>query len=851
MSWRFLLLRSAVVATSLVMVLSALVAVSNASASPAPSLGAPAAPASPETGAPTGPTEHGAPTSVAARVSATLAADHVPPKDIFLPNFNVPRAALGATVTPLYSEAPAPMGLGDYGIQEVGGRDVGTISYTSSIEGSLTLDQLNATYLDGNGPDSVSIQLNTVLTNVDLFGNHSYQFWIQNVPVYIPHLDQLSILDNVWNFSSPAYNFTPNSLYSYDGVIIAPVYYFASGPTFHTAMPFTVRVYNNATLYRDRPAVYLNYSVTLSNGTTVSGSYDRVVFNSTALKHPTAPAARPTFQINGEEVGSNGYLPNDAELMLGGSDDGSTTSVSNVQGTMQLFTLPNGTTTYRPVPAAFDFGTDTGETTEGMAEWASGGAVPTAHLGPGPSFLDPLWGLAGASFGHVDQTLTVSPSNAFVFVSPGATFRDKTAQWAGVPVSGTVVYELPAGLYSYRILLSEYRPIAFVLNGTASYTASLRFAPSLGVYTPLWAWNNAQLAAISDPGGAGTLANPYVLFNAPATINPLFGQFNDFEFPVFMGIFLSYTTDYVTIEDAPSFLIQYSLPGQLTALGEYGFPTFNYLQLEFENASHVSIVDTPVISGWFSEFSIGESLGSLLLWNSSHDLIAGNDFEDMGVSIYVAGGSGNVFWGNNFTVDVPPCSEPGNLLNYTDQSGEEIFANGDLTYNNYFDVPLPADTPTYAPASFVPAVFHDRWNISEQPASNVRVVNGWSLSGSILGTSYQGGNYWSNYGTSADPYGVLPYNDGGQITRGGDYVPLLPFAIYAVTFVAHHLPSGEAWSVTVNGYIVRSRTSTITLWEPNGTYAYTVRGDAAHTPVYPIGAFAVAGAPVTVSVAFH
>ncbi|MCI4343515.1 MAG: thermopsin [Thermoplasmata archaeon] len=788
--------------------------------------------------------------SVVSRIHADLAADHVPARDVFLPNLNARVPVVDQAVAPLYSEAPAPMGLGDFGLAQVGGKNVGSISYTSSVEGVLQLDQLNATYLDGNGPDSVSIQLNTVLTNVDLFGNTSNQFWIQNVPVYIPHLDQLSIVDNIWNFSSPAFNFTASSLYSDDGVVIAPVYYFANGPTFHTAMPFTVRVYNNATLFHNRPTVYLNYSVTEANGTTFSGSYDRVVFNSTAARHATSPAPEPTFQINGREDGANGYLPNDAELMLGGSDDGSTTSISNVQGIMQLLTLPNGTSTYRSVPAAYDFGTDTGETTEGMAEWASSGPVPAAHLGPGPSFLVPLWGLKGAVFGHIDQDLQISPSNAFVFVSPGPSFRAGTAQWGATLVSGQSDYALPPGTYTYKVLFSEYRPATFTLTGSSSVTVTLRSDPSLGVYTPLWAWNNAQLAAISQPGGAGTKANPYVLINTPGTIDPLFGTFNDFQFPDFMGVFLTYTTDYVTVENAPSFLVQYSLPGQLAALSAYGLPSFNYLQFEFQNASHVSVVDNPVISGWFSAFNIGESLGSLLLWNSSHDLVAANNFEDMGVSIYVAGGSGNIFWGNTFTVSVPACADPYDLLNYTDAAGVELFASGDLTYNNYFDVPLPAVTPTYVPASFVGASFFDQWNVTREPASDFRWMNGWKLSGSILGTSYQGGNFWSNYGSPSDPYGVLPYNDGGQITKGGDHVPLLPYVLHRVTFTEHGLPSGGLWSVTVNGYMQRSWSSTITFWEPNGVYAYTVHGDKHSSPTSSHGAFDVAGHPAAVSVRF-
>jgi thermopsin len=838
------------VATAIMLISSVFVIAAMTAASPAGLPLSSAGPAVVPAQAAEAPAIH--PTStMSSHIHAELAADHVPARDIFLPDLNARVPVENQTVTPLYPEAPAPVGLGDFGIQEVGGKNVGSIAYTSSVEGSLTLDQLNATYLDGNGPDSVSIQLNTVLTNVDLFGNTSHQFWIQNVPVYIPHLDQLSIVDNVWNFSSPSFDFTQNSLYSDDGVVIAPVYYFANGPTFHTAMPFTVRVYNNATLFHNRPAVYLNYSVTEANGTTVSGSYDRVVFNSTAAKHALSPAPEPTFQINGKELGATGFLPNDAELMLGGSDDGSTISISNVQGSMQLLTLPNGTSTYRSVPAAYDFGTDTGETTEGMAEWASNGTVPTAHLGPGPSFLLPLWGLKGAAFGHIDQDLQISPSNAFVFVSPGSSFREKSAQWAATLVSGRSDYALPPGTYTYDVLFSDHRPATFTLAGNAAVTVTLAPDLSKGVYTPLWAWNNGQLPAISQPGGAGTKANPYVLVNTPGTIDPLFGQFNDFEFPVFMGVFLSYTTDYVSVQDAPSFLVQYSLPGQLAALAQSGFPTFNYLQLEFENASHVSIVDNPVISGWFSAASLGESLGSLLLWNSSHDLVAGNDFEDMGVSIYVDGGSGNIFWGNTFTVSVPACTDPFSLLNYTDQSGIELFASGDLTYNNYFAVPLPADTPTYFPASFLPASFFDRWNITREPATDIRWMNGWKLTGSILGVGDQGGNFWSNYGSPSDPYGVLPYTDGGQITKGGDQDPLLPFALYQVTFTEHGLPSrGALWSVSINGITETARSSTITFWEPAGVYAFTVHGDRTWHPVHAHGAFAIHTHSVGVTVRF-
>ncbi len=785
---------------------------------------------------------------VAQRVSAELAAAHVPQSEVFLPNFDANVPVTHGVVSPLYAEAPAPMGLGDFGVQDVNGSNVGTVTYTSSVEGVLQMDGLNSTYLDGQGPDSVSIQLNTVLTNVQLFGQTGYQFWIQNVPEYIPHLGQLSLLDNVWNFSSPAFDMTQNSIYSARGFVVAPVFYYANGPTFHVAPPFTIRVYNNATIVHDRPAVYLNYSLTTSNGVTVSGSYDRVVFNSSVAAHPKVAAVPPTFQIDGKHLGATRFLPNDAELMLGGSDDGDTTSISTVAGTMQLLVLPNGTGAYRSVKSAYNFGTDTGETTEGMSVWGTGGAVPTAHLTAGPSFLYPLWGVVGGQLGHVDQTLTVAPSNAFVFVSPGSRFDAGTAQWAFVPPSGTVQFQLPPGTYSYRVLLSEYAPVSFSLSGAGATSVALRSDPSLGVYTPLWAWNNAQLAAISNPGGRGTVAHPYVLFNRPGTINALFGEMNDFFFPVFPGVLLYYTGAYVTITNSPSFLVQYSLPGQVALLAASGLPSFNYLQFEFENASNVSMVDNPILSGWFSASNIGMSLGDVLFWNSSHDLVASNQFEDMGVAVYVAFGADDVFWGNTFTAAVPPCADPLGLLNYSDQVGLQLSADGDLVYNNVFDVPLGGVTPTYAPATYLFASFHDRWNVTPQPATDVRHMNGFALSGNILGQKTEGGNYWENYGSPSDPYGRLPFNDAEQITRGGDDAPILPFTLHVVRFDATGLPAGTSWSVTFGGVTESSRSASVLFWDPVGTYAYVVGPVVGYSASPASGAVTVPTGPTVVAI---
>jgi thermopsin len=775
------------------------------------------------------------------RILAELRATHADLKDAFLPNLNVPARVESGTITPDYAQAPAPMGIGDLGVQDVHGKNVGTVAYTSSVEASVTLNALNSTYLDGFGPDSVSMQLNTVLTNVDLFGNTQNQFWIQNVPVYVESTHKLYIVDNIWNFSSSAFEFTPNSLYKYSGFEYPPVYYFANGPQWTTGEPFTVRVFNNASVMNDRPTVFLNYSITLSNGTTVAGSYDEVEFNSTGLATPTYPAPMPTFQIDGQQLGAQGALPNDAEIMLGGSSDGATTSISAVNATMTLATLPNASATYVSVPAAYNFGFDTGETAEGISEWASSGPSPTAHLASGPSLLRPLWGMVGAVSGFVPVQFSVAPSNAFAFASVGTAFRAGTAAWAPVLANGSADYQLPPGHYAFDFLLSDHNAKVVLVSGPIATVVTLVADPSVGITTPLYGWGNAQLAAISQSGGTGTVGHPYVLLNAgTATLNPLFGEFNDFEFPVFSGILLVDTTAFVTVTNAPSFFVAYSLPIEAKAVALDGQPSYNYLQQEYYRVQHVSIVDNPSISGWYPSSDVGTMYGSVLFWNSSANLVAGNTFDDMSVGLFVYGGSNDVVWGNTFTVSLPVCSYPPEVFNDPgNETGIVLSANNDLLYNNYFDVPAPAVTPTSNVLTFTHASYHDVWNVSSLPLHTVRVVNGFSLFGNIVGGPRQGGNFWSTYGTPADPYGVLPFNAAGGISAGGDQLPLTPFALHALMFREKGLPVSQPWSVTINGVTFGSTGTTISFVEPAGTYAYVVGPIAGFTPHPATGAVTV------------
>jgi thermopsin len=750
----------------------------------------------------------------------------IPASDIHLPDLSVPAPHAGQQVAPTYSGAPAPMGVSDLGLRNVSGTITPYTLDTSSVEGQITLDNAQSVNVDGDGPDMYGIQLNAVVTGVTVFGNSSNQFWMQNFVSYTPASGQLVFGDNVWNFSNFAAYISPNVFYANgpNGTLYAPVYYYAIGPTFTIHYPFSITFYENATVLFDRPAVYFNYTV--SNRTmSTSGSYDYVVFNATAGT-PTTPYPAPVFEINGSQVDPVG-LPNDLELDVLGNDDGDTTTFYQMDATLSIATWNAGADSFVPVPSAIDAGSETGETSDGVSV-SYQGSSPVATLQLGPSFIYGLWNMSSES-GARTVVQTLHPASTFIFVNPGASRNESAAQWVPSSPTGTTTFYVPnGGTYWIEYLLADRNPGHTLLTGAANSTTATTFKGKLnlgrGVYTPLIAFGNSELASLSS-GGTGSIGSPYVLYNNEhGSIDPEFDAWNDFQYPVFPGVLLFGTTDYVTVTP-PSFHIVYP-SWMLGVVKQFGYPRTNNLQLQFWDTSHVRVLGG-TITGWLSAFLAPFPEGSVMFWNSSENLVAGATFPDQGDAIVLYGGSSNTIWGNVFTQATVKAADPQDVYNYGNytQAVNES-ESGDLIYNNYIDVAFPAITPTSDPLSCQilcePATYTDRWNVRLQPASDVRVVDGVALSGNILGLRTEGGNFWSNYGTPSNPYGVLPYNNSGAITVGGDHLPLLPFALHHVTFAEKGLPLGTSWSVTLNGYTQSATSPTITFLDPSGSYAFEV-----------------------------
>lgn len=749
-------------------------------------------------------------------------------------------------VVPPYTAGPAPMGITDYGLRNASNGSV--VPYrlnTTRLVGSV--DQYGRGivpfYLLGGAPDSYAIQLDAVTTNITLFGQPGYEFWTQNILEYSVGRHLLTLVTNVWNFSAPGAVDTANAFAAHgpNGHLVPNDLYYAELTIPNVRGPFDATLYINNTVNASRNEVDFSAVVSGPSGTLVE-PFDYVVFNSTVDDSAKVTEAS-NFTADGFSYNPVG-LTNDFELDVGGPGDGLQTNLYAAQANLSLEYWNATTGSYEPVPSASSFGGDAGETASGAClAWLEGpggpgGANTYAVMSSGPAFLHGLWN-ASTPAGVTPIAYFVDPSNAWVFfqlVPPAgqANFSVIEIEWAPTELNGGQFFLSP-GVYNVAFLLSEYRSQSWGLNvGAPSLNATITLVPdtALGIYTPIWVWNDSQFAGLAA-SGSGTPADPYVLFDTqPVPFASEFGVLNDFTYPVFPGVLFTNTNASVELEDPPSFATATPFPPPQDCSPELScLPATNSLAYQFYNVSNVAVVGAANISGWFGTgHGIFATLfptlatDTMLWWNSSHDLIAGNSFDLAAAGgIYLYGGGSNTIWGNLFRQGAAPYASPGALLSSFYGIGVQEMEDHDLVYNNAFDntrAGVTAWTPTLNPYTQLYKTWTDTWNVSLQPAGDVNYAPGFPgipLSGSIVNTPTQGGSFWWDYGTASNPLLTIPYDASGYISVGGDYHPLIPE--FSVNFTETGLPDARDWSVTLNG-VTESTTNQSLLFAYQGVSPY-------------------------------
>jgi hypothetical protein len=381
------------------------------------------------------------------------------------------------------------------------------------------------------------------------------------------------------------------------------------------------------------------------------------------------------------------------------------------------------------------------------------------------------------------------------------------------------------------------------------------------------------------PTGSGTSGSPY-LISAPApdvgtvtsisggqvvigqtgSLSWLFSNLNDYDFTVWIGGFINSTTAVTQFNPAPSFPMVYPT-WQYGGLdnGVWDLPITDGFQYYLLNTQNLAVIGASDLYAWAN--SEATSIYEVVVNNGANDLIANDHFNITNRGLDITGGgttdvatingasvpfqydshTRNVVWGNTFAP--APLGAPYSLAEeppepFTAQDSLVFGEAFDRVYNNVFAATSPTVNASVAATSASDTTY---WNVTCisgyaplsqetypgsgptgvcEPLTYAKSLDGYTLSGSIVGSSYQGGNFWASYGNEPNPYANIPFKNRLTSLTGtaeigsatspyfGDMAPLINYHVSELTFKETGLPSS-------------STTTEFTLRVTNATSHYT------------------------------
>lgn len=274
-------------------------------------------------------------------------------------------------INPYHYNTSHSIGLAAYGITN----DSGVLSTynvnTTLLMGFLNLSALYA-YSSSQSQSShyMSAQLNGILVVTNKNGViDTYE--VQNVAELVSTDRTYYLSDNVWNLSSVRSQLTNNSIsgQGYVSNSSSGYYYGAETSSYYYNYPFAFALESEAIITLNKGVNLTECYQLLPHTTNLSAVYTGYCYDNIFINDSDIKSAE--FIISG-----NKYPPNipfyDAEFVLGGGFNSSSSTIQSLNGELGLYYWDNLSTSYKQFPSYYSFSGDTAESASGISSTYNG-----------------------------------------------------------------------------------------------------------------------------------------------------------------------------------------------------------------------------------------------------------------------------------------------------------------------------------------------------------------------------------------------------------------------------------------------------------------------------------------------